>query len=169
MSQCRSFVRKNALMRLLAVASVVATLVACAETPDLNLDTIELSASDRANDNSPVAVDLVMVHEEPLVEQILALTAQEWFDQRDQLRVDHPRGLTVFSWEVVPGQTLTAPVRGEQAAWAGIVFTKYQTPGPHRLRVDPPRASAAEQVVRLRLEEGKAVAVPVSDTNNSGV
>lgn len=146
--------------RGLAVVAVALGLAACADSPSLNLDVVELTAVERANDTTPVAVDLVMVHEEPLVDTILGLTAQDWFDQRTQLRADHPRGLTVFSWEIVPGQTLTAPVKGEQAAWAGIVFTKYRTPGPHRLRVNPPLADSESQVVRLRMEEGKAVAVP---------
>lgn len=158
MSRTKALTVIGATARALVAASLLA-MAACSDSPDLTLDTLQLSADPQANDNSPIAVDLVLVHQQDLVDQILALTAKDWFAKRQQFEADHPRGLTVMSWEIVPGQTLTAPITGESAAWAGIVFTKYRTPGPHRLRVDPPRADAAEQVIRLRMEEGKAVAV----------
>ncbi|SOE00371.1 hypothetical protein [Caenispirillum bisanense] len=147
---------RRSLVRALVVAAAL-SVAACAENPELLLDRVELAATPRANDDTPVAVDLVMVHDQPLVDQVLALSAVDWFKQRDQLRRDHPEGLTVFSWEVVPNQVLEDEVLNEKAAWAGIVFTSYRTPGAHRLRIGP---GTATDPIRLRLEETSAVIVP---------
>lgn len=141
---------------LFAVAAVLA-VAACAEKPSLLIDRLQVSAAPRANDDTPVAVDLVLVHEEALVEQLLALTATDWFGKREQMRRDHPEGLTLYSWEVVPDQILVDEIVGERAAWAGIIFTSYRTPGAHRLRLAP---GGVTDPIRLRLEETSAVLQP---------
>ena len=141
----------------LVIAAAVLATAACAEKPSLLIDRLQVSAAPRANDDSPVAVDLVLVHEQALVDQVLALTAADWFGKREQLRRDHPEGLTLYSWEVVPDQLLVDEITGERAAWAAIIFTSYHTPGAHRLRLAP---GAVTDPVRLRLEEASAVLLP---------
>lgn len=88
---------------------------------------------DTANQNSPVAVDLVAIRNKQLVPAIAALTAAQWFQQKRQIVRDHPDQLTIRSWEWVPGQD----VRPLKTSMPGgvkqvVVFANYSNPGAHR-------------------------------------
>lgn len=101
---------------------------------------VRVLVAPNANENSPVAVDLIYVYDESLLERLTALSAAEWFAQREQVRRDFlpGEGADVWSWEWVPGQKI--PVQQlplKPAAMAGLVFADYHTPGNHRFRVDP--------------------------------
>jgi type VI secretion system protein len=122
----------------LLLALLLPVLGACAEKPALSVASVAIAAEDRANDFSPVAVDVVLVRDPKLVDELLKLSAGEWFLRRDQLLRDHPRDLSAHSWEVVPGQVLAQPLPDEPPAWAGLVFANYTKGGPHRLRVADP-------------------------------
>ncbi|KAA0677852.1 hypothetical protein DS843_22320 [Roseomonas genomospecies 6] len=124
----------------LAGALALALLAAgCAEKPRAGLDSVSFAVAPTANDTTPVAIDLVAVRDKALVDKLGALTAAEWFAQRDQSMRDHPATLGVTSWELVPGQTLKADLPPGEPAWAILVFANYSTPGPHRLRVPDTR------------------------------
>jgi type VI secretion system protein len=132
--------------RGMALAALLPLLLgACAEKPTLSLPSVAIQAEERANDFSPVAVDVVLVRDQKLVEELLKLTAGEWFQKREQMLRDHPGTLSAHSWEVVPGQALTKKLPAEPAAWAGLVFANYGKGGPHRLRV----ADAGPVAIRL--------------------
>lgn len=97
-----------------------------------------LQTTTEANDDSPVAVDVVVVTDRALVLPVSKLKAAEWFAQRAQLQLDHPDGLQVTSLEPVPGQRMPwQRVRWKGKAVAAFVFAGYATPGDHRVRVDP--------------------------------
>lgn len=115
------------------------------------VSSIAISVVEDANDNAPVALDLVYVApRQPLPERIGALTASEWFEKRAQFLRDWPRDLDVRSWEVVPGQTLpetdlpSPEVRGE-----AFLFALYRAEGVHRARL----AEGGRLMVRLLAEE----------------
>lgn len=94
--------------------------------------------SERANRNRPVSVDLVLVYEEDLEKQLAGLTGNDWFSQRDQMQVDHRDALAVFPWEWVPGQEVSVQaVPLSPRVIAGFLFAQYDSPGDHRIRVDP--------------------------------
>lgn len=123
-----------------AGALALALLAAgCAEKPRAALDSVSFTVAPAANDTTPVAIDLVSVRDKALVDKLGALTAAEWFGQREQSMRDHPTTLGVTSWELVPGQTLKADLPPGEPAWAILVFANYATPGPHRLRVPDTR------------------------------
>ena len=93
-----------------------------------------------ANQNSPLAVDLLYVYDAKLLDQLLKLNASEWFAQRKQLKRDllPGEGAEIWSWEWVPGQQIPIqqlPIK--TSAEAGLVFANYLTPGNHRFRIDP--------------------------------
>lgn len=115
----------------------------------------DLSAAPRANDDSPVRVDVVVVNDEPLAKQVAKLTAAAWFAGKGQLMLDNPRLLEVTSLEPVPGQALPwRRMRWRGKAQAAFVFADYPTAGDHRVRVDPYRW------ISIRLaEDSMAVAV----------
>lgn len=125
------------IVRAMAVVFAALGPVACGSSGDVDVETIELRVDERANGNAPVPVDLVLVSDEALVEQVLGMTAADWFSRRDQVRRDYPRTVQVHSWELVPGQTVPRQdIRRLDDLWAAVVFAHYDTDGPHRLRVD---------------------------------
>ncbi len=100
---------------------------------------VTVSASADANQNSPVALDLVFVRDPALLETLLAMPAAKWFATRDDTRRAFPDALGVVSLEVVPGQTLqlTDPAQIHQSALGILAYAAYAAPGEHRERLQP--------------------------------
>lgn len=94
---------------------------------------LQVHILDAANQNSPVAVDVVAIRNKQLIPAIAALTAAQWFQQKRQIVRDHPDQLTIRSWEWVPGQDvqpLKTPMPG--GTKQVVVFANYSSPGAHR-------------------------------------
>lgn len=110
---------------------------------------VQVNAAQAVNQNSPVALDVVLVYDENLLKELQKLTAKEWFEKRDQMSRDNPKGVAfdVWEWEVVPGhnvppKTLYVPVKTmliypKAKIKAGVVFANYATPGAHRAGLTP--------------------------------
>ena len=101
---------------------------------------VKVEIADNANRNSPIAVDLVVVYDEKLMEQLMGMTAGDWFAKRAQIRRDYldGAGYDSWGWEWIPGQRV--PVQRlplKAAAIGGVVFAKFITPGAHRSRINP--------------------------------
>lgn len=126
-------------LRIAVALSLALLASACADKPSARLDTVSVTVAPAANDTTPVAIDMVAVRDKALVEKLAALTAADWFGQRDQTLRDHPTTVGVTSWELVPGQKLHTELPDQEPAWAILVFANYATPGPHRLRVPDTR------------------------------
>lgn len=101
---------------------------------------VSVHISPTANNGNPVALDLVMVSDKKLLEDLQKMTAEEWFKNKDQIKLDFPKKgqVEVKNWEWVPGQLVQIPemtvppeVRG------GVVFANYFKPGAHRAVVNP--------------------------------
>lgn len=90
-----------------------------------------------ANNNSPLAIDLVLVTDRALVDGVSALTAAQYFAARDDLRRSQPDAFLVQSLELAPGQTFEVDPKPFRAAkgWAALMFANYGTPGAHRYRL----------------------------------
>lgn len=100
-----------------------------------------------ANQNQPVAVDLVEVDDKDLAKEVGKMTAADWFSKREQIREDFPKpkSLSVISWEWVPGQVvpdIDIPMR--RPPRAVILFAHYSTPGPHRATLDPAKPATLD-------------------------
>jgi type VI secretion system protein len=96
-------------------------------------------ASD-ANNDSAVAVDVVVVYDAKLADELLKVRAADWFDpkQKTQFLKDHARQIKVQGWEWVPAQRVgDLSVPYEAGARKVIVFADYLTEGDHRAAVDP--------------------------------
>jgi type VI secretion system protein len=108
------------------------------EGTHLSWSSVTLSAEEDVNLNSPVAVDVVMLHDEETLGLVQNLPASKWFATRDDLLKTFPKGFTFQSVEVVPGQTLQMKqdIFQQKRQTATIVFANYLTPGEHRVRVD---------------------------------
>jgi type VI secretion system protein len=101
---------------------------------------VKVHVSPKANNNNPVAVDLVLVSDKKLLQELLKMSASEWFEKRHQVKLDYPRetDLEAGRWEWVPGQEVKldrVPVKLEIVG--GVVFANYFNAGPHRAQIDP--------------------------------
>ena len=93
-----------------------------------------------ANDNSAVAVDLVVVYDGRLIDSLLKLRAADWFRQKRQFVKDHPGQLDVHGWEWVPSQGVgELSVSYQAGARKLVLFADYGTEGDHRALLDPQR------------------------------
>jgi type VI secretion system protein len=91
-----------------------------------------------ANAYSPVSMSLLIIHRRDLLEKVQALSAKQWFQQREQLLRDLGKDADEAMWEYVPGQQ--APpisLKVRRSAVQGFLFANYRSPGPHRYAFDP--------------------------------
>jgi len=120
----------------------LACCTGCSSSPAATRVLIEVAITAKANRNSPVPMTLVSVQDPKLFDQIVKMTAKQWYDQREQMRRDFPSG-TAFSewdWEFVPGQPpppMVVQIDGR--AVGAVIFANYRSPGDHRFRLGPRR------------------------------
>jgi type VI secretion system protein len=101
---------------------------------------VSVNISENANQNNPISLDLVFVYNEKLSDDLVKMTAKDWFAKREQLRRDYieGEGVEYLNWEWIPGQKIPLQILPLKAnAKAAFVFADYQTPGAHRFRADP--------------------------------
>jgi len=101
---------------------------------------IKVNISPDANQNNPVAVDLLLVYNNDLFKDLLKMPASEWFAKRDQIKRDYPEdtGFESWNWEWVPGQIVelqSLPLKAR--AKGAVIFANYITPGAHRAVIKP--------------------------------
>ena len=100
---------------------------------------VQVSIAPDANEDSPIAVELIVVYEGKLIDKILEKTARDWFAGREQFLRDYPDGIkSLGKYEWIPGQEvqpleLTYGVGAKRV----ILFADYLTPGEHRANIDP--------------------------------
>ncbi len=101
---------------------------------------VTVNISDKVNQNAPIATDLLLVYNEKLCEDLLKMSAKDWFRQKEQIKRDYREGesLDYWEWEWVPGQQVPLQELDLKAgAVGGLLFAGYNTPGAHRVRIDP--------------------------------
>lgn len=146
----RKMFTSRALLFLICVA-LIALLPACKSVKKVYRSTVpgasgttqlevKVHISPEANKNNPVAFDLVLVTDKKLLQELTKMTAGEWFEKRDQIRLDYPKELELGNrrWEWVPGQVVQiAPISVKVEIVGGLVFANYFTPGAHRAPINP--------------------------------
>ena len=101
---------------------------------------VKVHVSQKANNNNPVAVDLVLVSDKKLLQELMKMSASEWFEKRHQVQLDYPKetGLTAGRWEWVPGQQVKVDrVTVKFEVVGGVIFANYFNAGAHRAPIDP--------------------------------
>ncbi len=104
----------------------------------VELNAVRIDAVPNANDNTPIAVDIVAITDISLIPSIQVLSAAQWFNAKPQLLRDASGSFRVWSLEVVPGSRFISdenPLRGMPAE-AIVLFARYRSEGKHRLRLD---------------------------------
>lgn len=128
----------------------------------LAIQQITVDVVAQANNDTPIALDFVLVRTKELALSVNTLSAKSWFADKHQWLIDHSGQVDAWSYELVPGQHInidTTPFDGERAS-ALFVFANYQLPGAFRLRLENKRK------VVLRLDKARMVltgATAVSD------
>jgi len=128
---------KNILLVFLALVTVANTVPEASGQSKL---VMKVNIASDANNNNPVAFDLVLVTDKMLLEELGEISASEWFENRNQYRLDYPdeTGLSAGSWEWVPGQVVAIkPITVKRDIVGGVIFANYFTPGEHRAVIDP--------------------------------
>jgi type VI secretion system protein len=101
---------------------------------------LEVRAEETANNEYPLAMDVVYVYDDELLAKVLAMTAREWFDQRQTLMNTVDEGtLDTWSWEWTPGHDTTVAIPLSGSVVGAVVFVNYFSVGQHRARIDPAR------------------------------
>lgn len=115
---------------------------------------LKILAAPNANGDSPVAVDIVIPYSEAMLDQLVGITAREWFRKRDQFQRDFPTEVETIHLEIVPGtsRTVSLELRDADEAEGALVFANYFTEGEHRVRID-----RLEQIVIDLLERNFSV------------
>jgi type VI secretion system protein len=101
---------------------------------------IIIDIAPKANQNNPVALDMVMVYDKALLKQLQGMTAKDWFEKRSQVKLNYPGdiGLDSWSWEWVPGQIVKInPIAVKSKTLGAIIYANYLSPGEHRAVFDP--------------------------------
>lgn len=102
---------------------------------------VSVSVAPQLNNNSPVPVDILFFYDPGLMEQVMAMTAQQWFAARSQFVKDNGSkqpGFDTNYWEWVPNQTVDDfKLSYRIGARGGVVFVGYASAGAHRQAIDP--------------------------------
>ncbi|ECP4590133.1 T6SS protein Cts2N [Salmonella enterica subsp. enterica serovar Muenchen] len=104
----------------------------------VELYVVRIDTVPNANDNTPIAVDIVAITDASLISTIKVLSAAQWFNAKPQLLRDAPGSLQVWSLELVPGSHFISnenPLYGVPAK-AIVLFARYRSEGEHRLWLD---------------------------------
>jgi len=137
--------RQRALL-LMVLVSALLTASGCSSiknfvTPagvKLDWESVSLSVAAGANNDYPLAIDVVLVTDEALAQKLMGMTARDWFNARNGMRKAYPDAISIDSVELAPGESIKLSDKrwsGRRVA-AALVFADYLVAGPHLARVD---------------------------------
>ncbi len=123
---------------------------------------VAVVASEDANGNSPVALDLVFVRDATLATALATLPADRWFAGRTDTLRSNPDNVSTISLELVPGQTVRLREKDFEGrrALAVFAYAGYPAPGDHRIRL---QLDANAYLVQLGARDFKATVVRPAD------
>ena len=102
---------------------------------------MRVANSAQLNKDMPVAVEVLVVYDQKILEQVENLSAHQWFEGRSQFVRDNPPSADTFEsrrWEWVPAQSVPdQEIRYALGARATVVFVSYSAPGDHRAKIPP--------------------------------
>ncbi len=125
-------------MSCMIMAVLMTVLSGCAQNPGVknhfwekknNLESFRIFCSRDANNDTPVALDLVFIYNDLLTGELLKMDADSWFKTKSDFSLKFRNGFDVMSYEVVPlSETDTVTLPGKhRKALSIIMFTKYLT------------------------------------------
>ena len=99
---------------------------------------IKVTVVPGANEDTPIALDLLLVYDPKVLDDLLKMPATAWFAKKQQFLKDHERDVAVTGWEWAPGQVV-APlsIAYKPGVRKVVLFADYVTEGDHRAVVPP--------------------------------
>src|SRR5687767_16029083 len=70
-----------------------------------------------ANENSPLAVELIVVYEDKIVDKLLEKKAREWFSGREQFLRDYADDVDSWKWERSEERRVGKECRSRRSAY----------------------------------------------------
>lgn len=146
MSDVLHRISARALARLAVVALAVLLVSSCGFSRRISRlfggdVKMTVAVSPQLNNNSPVPVEVLIFYDQGLMEQVMAMTAEQWFQGRSQFVKDNGTkqpGFDTHHWEWVPNQTIDRlKLSYRIGARGGVVFVGYASAGAHRQAIDP--------------------------------
>jgi type VI secretion system protein len=101
---------------------------------------VRVNLAPAANQNNPLAVDLVLVSDRKLLKELLKMSAKDWFEQKHQIQLNYPKetNLVAGGWEWVPGQSVKLDrLSVRRGIIGGVIFANYLSAGAHRISINP--------------------------------
>ncbi|MBV9506518.1 MAG: hypothetical protein JO323_16115 [Acidobacteriia bacterium] len=118
-----------------------------------------------ANQNQPIAVDVLLVRDQELIKKLMVFSAADWFEKREQFVRDYPdpKILTIYHREWVPGQIIPCSrIQLNSTPRATILFANYFSKGDHRARL----VSGKSAEIHLLDEDFEIVPEPDCDKSS---
>jgi type VI secretion system protein len=160
---------KILLARFFLVALLLGLLGGCRKAKIICLRTNVIST---ANQNQPVAVDVLLVRDKDLIKKLMSMPASDWFEKRAQIMRDFPdpKELVVYHREWVPGQVIPcSSLVLKPMPKATILFANYFGKGDHRARLMNGKSAAIhlgdDDVEILPLADCTRAACPTDTTH----
>lgn len=138
------------------------------EEPSVCLKKVNISLDSDANQDSALAIDLLMIYKKELLDTVMQMKARDYYLSATQLKRDYPEMVDIWHWELTPGQVVKDyPIlHRDEPVIGAVFFADYLTPGDHRVRF----GTQMEAHVRAKrfdfcvLEQGCS-----SDLNNKSI
>ena len=104
--------------------------------PPVCLKKVNISLDSDANQESALAIDLLMIYKKELLDTVMKMGARDYYLSANQLKRDYPEMVDIWHWELTPGQVIKDyPITHRDETVIGAVFfADYLTPGDHRVR-----------------------------------
>ena len=101
------------------------------------LEKVSILVDNNVNNNSAVALDLVVVCDEEINSEIGKMRAEEYFHKKSDLVMSNSDKILVWHWEVVPGQKLmNQQINFEEFdPINGYVFAYYANDNVNRVKI----------------------------------
>ncbi len=123
---------------LLSIGIISSGAIRADDTHREHIRNFYLIATEDANQNTAVAVDVVFSGNAELTKSLATMPAAQYFEIRHQLLRDYPHQMMVVTWEIVPGQTLEEHLTDAQEGINQVfLFANYKAPGVHRMTLNP--------------------------------
>ena len=132
------------LRRLISSTLMVAMLSGCKTCPRVLTQNLCLTASSDMNNNTATTIDLVLAKSAHLARALSQITSSQYFSTIDQIRRDNPSVVSVFRWELIPGQVQECQkimTPDHKKLCGAFVFSDYQTKGAHRINISAIKSS----------------------------
>lgn len=107
--------------------ALIGLVLAGCSAPAVLTREMRIEVAPQANDDSPVAVDLVVAYSDVALARLATIAPSDWFDQRESLLATFPNQIKVVGWELVPGQHVPRQLLPFQTSGAvgALVLARY--------------------------------------------